>query len=812
MADRNLRIRMLLEAGNKVSGPLREIAGGSVKAAQALKSTRDELKGIEKAQADIGSFRSLKAGLRSTEQQLGTAQAKVRELAAAMRETDNPSKVLVREFERAKREAAQLGTQFEQDGHRLQQLRDRLRAAGVETSALARHERDLRERAAGANREIAEQERRVSRLADRERRMSAARERFGRMQGIATGMAASGAASIGSGVAIGTGLWRGVAAAQQFESAMTDTGQKANLTRVETMKLGRELLVAAKAANQLPEDLQQGVDTLAGFGKTPQEAARMMVPIGRAATAYKADIADLSAAAFAASDNLKVPIEQTGLVIDAMAQAGKQGAFEIKDMAGSFPALTAGYQALGQKGVGAVADLAAALQIARKGAGDSATAANNVANIIQKISSPNTIKAFDKMGVDLPKALKRAYAEGKTPLEAIAELTAKATGGDLGKIGFLFEDAQVQQGLRPLIQNMEEYRRIRAAAGKAGGTTDVDFAERLKDSAEQTKALKINAQALAITLGTQLLPTVNAGVQKLTAFATWVGNVAQRHPQLTKAVLVGAAALSVLLVGFGALTIGIAAVMGPIAILNSGLIAMGVAGGTASVGLFPIIGTVLLIVAAIAALAAGAYLIYANWGKIAGFFTGLWAGVKAAFWSGISAIKGLLPNFAFIGRMMMEGLLSMLNPARLIRHIWNMGLGAIRAFKAVLGIHSPSRVFAGLGGFMMEGLHDGIAAGERAPLDRTTGIARRLTSAMAIGTIAASPAGAAGAGAGRAAGSGAATPAPGRVYNITINALPGQANADLARMVADEIDRREREARSRQLSAFGDRPDWEEVA
>lgn len=105
----------------------------------------------------------------------------------------------------------------------------------------------------------------------------------------------------------------------------------------------------------------------------------------------------------------------------------------------------------------------------------------NLGNVLQKITSPATVKAFEKMGVDLPAALKRMYAEGKTPIEAIAELTNKTLKGDLSRIGFLFEDAQVQAGLRPLIQNMEEYRRIRAEAGNAGGTTDRDFAERMRD-------------------------------------------------------------------------------------------------------------------------------------------------------------------------------------------------------------------------------------------------------------------------------------------------------------------------------------------
>src|SRR5262249_33340405 len=143
-----------------------------------------------------------------------------------------------------------------------------------------------------------------------------------------------------------------------------------------------------------------------------------------------------SKAGFAAIDNLKVPINQTGAALDAMASAGKQGAFEIKDMAQYMPELTAGYQSLGQKGVGAVADLSAALQITRKGAGDSASAANNLANLINKMGSEDAIKNFSKIGIDLPAGLKKAAAEGKTPIEAITNLVAQAEkkGANLGQL------------------------------------------------------------------------------------------------------------------------------------------------------------------------------------------------------------------------------------------------------------------------------------------------------------------------------------------------------------------------------------------
>ena len=801
--DRNLRIRMLLEAGDRVTGPLRDIAGGSTRAARALGLTRDKLKEIQRAQGDIAGFRALKAGLHATGSQMHAAQQRASALGREMAQTATPTKALARDFARAKGEAGRLARQHQAETRELGQLRDRLRAAGVATGDLARHERDLRTSARQTNAEITDQERRLSRLADRERRMATARDRFARVQGMATGLAAGGAAGIGTGMVMAAPLIGSIRAAREYEWVMTDIGQKADLSRAASNQLGRNLIVAARAANQMPADLQAGVDALAGLGARVPDAVRMMKPIGRAATAYKAEIADLSAAALAATDNLKVPVAQTGRIIDVMASAGKAGAFEIKDMAQYFPALTAAYQGLGQTGVGAVADLAAGLQIARKGAGDAASAGTNLANVLQKIASPATNRAFAKLGVDLPAALKKAYAEGKTPLEAIAELTNKTLKGDLSKLGYLFEDAQVQQGLRPLIQNMQEFRRIRADASKASGTTDRDFADRMKDSAEQSKQLKINATTLAITLGSQLLPTVNAVVEKANAFATWIGDIANRYPNATRAIAIGAAGFAALFLVLGGGAIVIAGLVAPFAALTF-------AAGALNIAMLPMIGIALGVVAGVVAIGAAAYLIYHNWGAIGGWFAGLWRGIKATVAGTVDWFAALPTRFATIGRDMMTGL---------IRGIFGM-IGALKNtivgvassaanwFRAKLGIHSPSRVFMGFGGNIVDGLTNGIAAQEGEPVRRMDRLSNRLSSAIVTGS--AIPALALGtpANAGAAPGPPAAAP---RSYTFHINQQPGQDAQALARAVADEIDRREREADARRRSSFADRPDWETV-
>ncbi len=222
---------------------------------------------------------------------------------------------------------------------------------------------------------------------------------------------------------------------------------------------------------------------------------------------------------------------------------------------------------------------------------------------------------------------------------------------------------------------------------------------------------------------------------------------------------------------------------------------------------------------------AGVGAVFAGFGGMLGR---AWVGVKGAFMAGVNWLTGLLPSFKNIGSMMLQGLLSMLSPGRLIRHIMSMGMGAIAAFKSVLGIKSPSRVFAEMGGHLAGGLAIGINRGAEGPLSRTRKLAGELATAMAVGAVvpvgvpqmaqamavtastkvgvpgmsSAVASGATGGGRGGSGGGGQGASVS-QTFNITINVnqQPGQNAAQLAQEIKRII---EDEARARRASSYAD--------
>lgn len=579
--------------------------------------------------------------------------------------------------------------------------------------------------------------------------------------------------------------------AMDFSSGMVDIQQKANLTNRETRAMAANILAASKAAHRLPEDMRQGVDALAGLGLDPRTAIEMIGPIGRLGTAFKVDMADGAQTAFANLNNLQIAVGDTGKALDIMAASGNAGAFEMKDMAKHFPGLTAQMQALGQGSLGAVADLSAALQIARQGTGTADEAGNNIKNLLAKINSPGVIRAFDRnFGVDLPAALKRAYAQGKTPMEALAEITKEATGGDLSKIAFAVEDMQAQSALRMLILKMDEYRSMRADIAKSGGTVQAAFNQREAQDASIAWATFLStASRLGVTLGTTVLPVATRFLGMVNTVASGVGDWAQANPKL-------ASTLMTLVAGFGVARIGLGALQflfgGTLTMLARAIPFLGytrtaflfLGRGVMQAGLLMMANPIVALIVGIAlAIAAVAYLVYTNWDKIKVAFAAGWQWIKDTLTTAPEWLKG-------IGGMMMQGLLSMIDPFGLRNRLLAVAKNGISAFRNFFGIKSPSRLFMDMGGHMTAGLAIGVDRGGRRPLKSM----RRLATGVAgAGSLAlAGPA---------LTSSGAGSQTAAAPIYITINQQQGEDTQALAERVATVLDARKRRQR---LSSYQD--------
>jgi len=627
--------------------------------------------------------------------------------------------------------------------------------------------------------------------------------------------------------AVGMPALSAVREAAGFGDAVKDIAIVGELSKEQEQVLGSSLRAIARETNQTARDMAAGVSMLIANGMEAQKAAEQARLLGKFTTASRASMDD-AARMMVSFDLLGVSARDMELAFAQAAKAGKLGSFEVRDMAKWFPQLGGYMKAIGITGNEAVVNMAARLQIAMRTAGSTDEAANNFRNFLAKLTSPDTKKDFEKLGIDLQGSMLRAARRGMDPIEAgigiimdkmaqrspkvAAEL--KALSDEIAKIkdpaqraaelerrrtmieaigqraglGEMFQDMQAMSYLLAEIQNRADLKKIReeTATGKgASGKSalDEDYAKRMESPIEQFKRFKIELQDLAMTVGDALLPPlleiVRAVQPAVSAFAAW----AKEHPALIKGLIgaaLGMAALkAAVLSGAWALNFF---VQSPLALLNVGwqtlaarvligraallagagpLQAIGAAAGLstgvmaklgaafawmkgAAVAALTAVGRALLwlgravlmnpIGLTLTAIAGAAYLIWRNWDTIGPLLGRVWGQIKSGFEAAWQWLKGLPGRMLDMGRQIVTGLINGIQAkiSAAKEAVMNLGATMRDGLKNLLGIRSPSRVFAELGGFLGEGLSHGMRA--------SLGEVQKAAAAMAgAATIALAP-------------------------------------------------------------------------
>ncbi|MEL7966911.1 phage tail tape measure protein [Vreelandella neptunia] len=276
--SRNLRLQVMLNAVDRVTGPLKRMRQGAGQTGQAMRETRDQLKALQRQQSDLTSYRKANAAMRTNTRAMRDARArnqqytqaldKQREahagiksgltvarreydrLARELLKTKQPSDQLTTSLERARVRLHGQQTEFDRSARAMREYRNRTRhageeikrltqnhatqterirglktrldEAGISTDNLGRSARELRTKEERLNTTLQEQKRHLSEVAERQRRLTQARDRYqngmanvARAQGVGMGMFGTG---IAQGYAASRLLTPGVAWAEQMST------------------------------------------------------------------------------------------------------------------------------------------------------------------------------------------------------------------------------------------------------------------------------------------------------------------------------------------------------------------------------------------------------------------------------------------------------------------------------------------------------------------------------------------------------------------------------------------------------------------
>jgi TP901 family phage tail tape measure protein len=337
------------------------------------------------------------------------------------------------------------------------------------------------------------------------------------------------------------------------ELALTRIGQIAewkpgqftqNLTTLDA-----DLRRIADSTYQTTNKLAGGLNFLVASGLSEADAKGGIFTIGKVATATGAEIEDLSAAAFALGQNLKIDPSGWIRAFNIMHQGGKMGGFELKDMARWFPELTTDMAYFGMQGEQAVTDLVAFLEIVKRGSASADTAANNLANVFQKVFIKETEQNFKKYAkIDFRQVMHKAITEGKNPILEVLRLVDAYVDKHKDNslvIGDLFADRQAMAGIKALLKHAEALGDMRADLSKAADDDVVqrDFETTITTLTFQFKRWMIALDKLSNTISSKVLGETKGLFGVLIEWTEKLERLAATYPETTARLLQGAALL-----------------------------------------------------------------------------------------------------------------------------------------------------------------------------------------------------------------------------------------------------------------------------
>ncbi|WP_334420796.1 phage tail tape measure protein [Acinetobacter soli] len=748
-----LNLQVLFDAKDKITGPMKVIIGGSQDLSKAFKQTSAELKALQDQQRSIDRFKQTQTALEKTQQTLKGYRQELKELQKIEKSGNTLTDTQIKKMSSLEQGIRRLKSTEASQRNELNAHTQALNKAGFNVDKVAKgvdrltqEESDLKNKIHQTTMEL--NKRRVELDKNNESQKRFAKTQAALQKGAdfaKKSMVVAGAATVAMVVPVKLAI--------DYESSLADVKKVFNGTEAEFKSINTEILDMSTRLPMAAKDIAAIVAAGAQSGIASKElttfaetAVKMGVAFDISAEQSGQSMAELRTAFRMSQDQVTTLADQINYLGNNTPAAAK-GIMEIVQRIGP----------LGEVG-GFAASSIAALGATLRGMGISEEiAATGIKNtMLALVAGESATKgqkaAYEELGLDYTKIAKNMQKDANgTTLMVLKQIAKLDKYKQAAVLADLFGKESLS-AIAPLLTNMEALEKnlgLVADKSKYAGSMEQEYAARAATSANNIQLLKNSVSALGIDIGTVLLPPLNMVIDKARGLTNQVIAWAKENPALAATLTKIAVGGILLLGGLSALALGITALLGPIAILKVTLGTLGL--GFSAVGaIFSPVG--LIILGIVAAVAGAAYLIYRNWEPISGFFTGIWSTIKTAFNGGIRGVTALILNwsplglfysifakvlswfgidlpkqFTGFGSMIIQGLIDGIKSKfDGLKGVWEKVTSYMPDFmRKRMDIHSPSRVMAGMGGHIVDGI--GVGLNQRTPalqtqFNRTLGV------------------------------------------------------------------------------------------
>lgn len=805
----NVRIEVLLNAVDRASRPLKAIQNASKSLSGDIRTSQKSLRELNAQASRIDGFRKASAQLAVTGHALDKAKQEAEALATQFKNTERPTRAQAQVLESAKRAAEGLQTKYNSLTESVKRQQRELGAVGINTRNLANDERGLKSRIAETTAQLNRQREALAKVSAQQAKLSRVKERYQAGKSLAGNAAAAGAAGVGIATA---GTMAGVKLLTPgYEFAQKNSELQAVLG---VDKQSPEMQALRKQARQLGDNTAASADDAAGAQIIIAKSGGDAVAI-QAATPVTLNMALSNRRTMEENAALLTGMKSAfQLSNDKVAHIGDVLSMTMNKTAADFDGMSDAltYAAPVAKNAGvSIEETAAMVGALHDSRITGSMAGTGSRAVMSRLQAPTGkaydaikelgVKTYDSKGNTRPifsilKEMQRSFEKnnlgtgqraeymktifGEEASSAAAVLMTAASTGKLDKLTAAFKasDGKTEELVKVMQDNLGGDFKEFQSAYEAVGTDLFD---------QQEGSLRKLTQT-----ATQYVLRLDGWIQKNKGLATTLG-----------VVVGGALALTGVMGGIGLIAWPV--VMGINAIIAAAGV-LGVVFSTVGGAIVTAIGAISLPVLAVAgAVVAGALLIRKYWEPIGAFFSGVVAGLKAAFAPVGAMFTPLAPVFDAIAEklgVVCQWFKDLLAPVKAMQDTLDSCKNVGVAFGQALAdaLMTPLNLFNSLSGkvdWLLEKL--GVIKNESTDLDQTAAKADKASPGGGYIPATASYGG-------YQAYQPVTAPA-GRSYidqskneyNITLQGgvAPG---GDLDRQLRDAVDKLDREKRVRQRS------------
>ncbi|MBN6064192.1 phage tail tape measure protein [Aggregatibacter actinomycetemcomitans] len=671
----NLELKVVLGAVDKLTAPLKNVNKQLENLTTKVKGTSTALERLKKQDKTIDAFRRLKNEMNESGKKIAEARQKAKDLADQLRRTENPTKALRQQVEKAHKAAHRMAQAHEQQRKRLNDLRTTLRSGGIDTSKLSESQKKLAGQITKTTTAIERQNAAMKRLKTTQAQNMAYQNRVEQLRGTSDKMRMLGQRSLIAGTAgYATGFVM-LKPAMDFEKDFSRTQALLRLDKIkdadkiaalrnQAIELGASTPFTSAQATQ-----GQGYLAMAGFNDQ-QVIAATPHTLNLALAGGIEDLGRVTDIASDISQGFKIPAERMERVADVLAYTMTTSNTTLETIYESMKYAAPVMTSLGQSFESSAAMTGFLGNVGIKGSMAGTTLRSIGLQLINnKVLRELGIKTKDKKGNQrqIPEILadiKRKTDKmgtgdrsviikdifGKIPVAGAMELISQADG---------------------ILQNYED--QVKKSAGTAEKIAKI-MVDNLQGDIKNMESAR---EALGVGIYDSISGELRELTQEFTALLRTAEKWTRQNPELTAKIVKWVAAIGGGLAVVGALSMALSFLFYPVArlILGFGKLtginkllstnfkvlgrAMGSTGGAWNKFVLLMKGSVRMLFGVLRPLAfvfsplgfaiiAVTALIYKYWQPLKSFFWGFWEGLKSGLAPVMEKFKPLGTLFGVI--------------------------------------------------------------------------------------------------------------------------------------------------------------------